>query len=95
MLLDEGAFVQIHQIEKGKDEVQKSRMINVFQSPFLEHTLVVSAKDNLITARSADINDEEVRRQVQGVLSDAATEYIDIVIKHVIQPTFAKYINQR
>jgi len=56
--------------------------------------LLFLAKDNLVNAKKLDISDPEVRNQVQGLLSDAATEYIDFVIEHVVQPTFAKYINQ-
>jgi len=94
MLVDEGAFVQVHTVKKGEEQPDKSRLINVFQSPFLEDVLLFLAKDNLVNAKKLDISDPEVRNQVQGLLSDAATEYIDFVIEHVVQPTFAKYINQ-
>ncbi len=95
MLLDEGMFVQIHSLEKDKSEIDKKRIINMFQSPFLKEILVVTAKDNLETARTGNMSDPEIKKQNEGAMSDAATEYIDLVVKHVIQPTFLRYINPK
>lgn len=93
MIVDEGMFIQVISVEKGKDEVQKNRIINVFQSAFMKEPLVFVGKENLSKAKNADISKEDIRKQIEGALTDAATEYIDLVVKHVVNPTFTKYIN--
>jgi len=44
-------------------------------------------------ARSADLRNPEVLKDIEAVLSDAGVEYIDLVTRHVIRDTFTKYIN--
>ena len=93
MLIDEGMFIQVFSIEKDKQEIQKERIINIFSSPYMKEPLVFVAKDNLNTARSADLRNPEVLKDIEAVLSDAGVEYIDLVTRHVIRDTFTKYIN--
>ncbi|HNW46748.1 MAG TPA: hypothetical protein PLB79_00495 [Thermotogota bacterium] len=93
MLIDEGMFIQVFSIEKDKQEIQKERIINIFSSPYMKEPLVFVAKDNLNKARSADLRNPEVLKDIEAVLSDAGVEYIDLVTRHVIRDTFTKYIN--
>jgi hypothetical protein len=94
MLLDEGLFIQVFTVEKDKNEIRKDRIVNIFQSPYMKETIVFISKDNLNKAKNADMRDPEIRKQIEAVLSDAAVEYIDLVTRHVIRPTFTRYINQ-
>ena len=93
MLIDEGMFIQVFSIEKDKQEIQKERIINIFSSPYMKEPLVFVANDNLNKARSADLRNPEVLKDIEAVLSDAGVEYIDLVTRHVIRDTFTKYIN--
>ena len=93
MLIDEGMFIQVFSIEKDKQEIQKERIINIFSSPYMKEPLVFVAKDKLNKARSADLRNPEVLKDIEAVLSDAGVEYIDLVTRHVIRDTFTKYIN--
>ena len=95
MLIDEGLFIQVFTIEKDQQEIQKDRIVNVFNSPYMKEPLVFVAKDNLNKARNADVRDPEVRKQIEAILSDAGVEYIDLVTRHVIRQTFTKYINRQ
>jgi len=78
MLIDEGMFIQVFSIEKDKQEIQKERIINIFSSPYMKEPLVFVAKDNLNKARSADLRNPEVLKDIEAVLSDAGVEYIDL-----------------
>ena len=93
MLIDEGMFIQAFSMEKAKQEIQKERIINIFSSQYMKEPLVFVAKDNLNKARSADLRNPEVLKDIEAVLSDAGVEYIDLVTRHVIRDTFTKYIN--